>query len=244
MLDGLLTSITYARMFLRLQDGDDLHGLYLKAAREPYTDFTSWIEAIEENVTLLCDLVPTIQSIVNEACELQISDTPATNPYQWAEHQLPDNKTAAYELRSSFSSVDKSPGAVTTRPEATIFIKDYLEEVWKYKRAEQDSTLTHNLIAKKSFVTLKYPPKHIQFKSIWLKDASGRGYKSSEAVLLAWKFPSNPMVHRSEFYIVEALPEDVDVLLGKDSHAIDENLNAEQRGSPCKCSLRCTNICH
>lgn len=68
LLDGLLTSITYARMFLRLQDGDDLHGLYLKAAREPYTDFTSWIEAIEENVTLLCDLVPTIQSIVNEAC--------------------------------------------------------------------------------------------------------------------------------------------------------------------------------
>lgn len=72
----LRTSIVNAQTYLSEQGGDDFYedSIDLSVATQHDLDFTSWIEAIEENVTLLCDLAPTIQSMISEACEPPIPD--------------------------------------------------------------------------------------------------------------------------------------------------------------------------
>jgi hypothetical protein len=158
-------------MFLSEQGENDFyeHNIDWSMPTPHYLNFTSWIETIEENVTLLCDLAPTIRNIMSEAFDPQIPSTLATSRDQLAKRHAiqaitseensggepthdprpmatwrPNFKKSYNRLRSSLrtlSNVAKSPGAVTTRPASAKVIEPYpTDHTFGSMRAEENWT--------------------------------------------------------------------------------------------------------
>jgi hypothetical protein len=157
-------------MFLSEQGENDYeHSIAWSMPTQHNPNFTSWIETIEENVTLLCDLAPTIQNVLREAFDPQIPSTLAMSQEQLAKHHaiqaIASQKTprdepihdprpmatrrpgfmkSFHEWRSSLrnlSSVAKSPGAVTTRPASAKVIESYsTDHTFGSMRAEENWT--------------------------------------------------------------------------------------------------------